>query len=133
MFSKLVVKLTVTLLKNVTLANQDRIVLTNSILHVLKALPIRDALVVNENGRLMVNGREIDLETAKILRESAKAALTSQALRIINDQVSFIAITTGVHQADNPWSMIFGKSALWYGQQQDKFLKILAGVDGDEE
>ena len=99
--------------------------LTSMTLDKLGALPIRDIIYV-ENNQLFLNGTPVDHEKARMLRESAISALNNQALNLIREHVDFAAITHGVHRAESPTQMIFGKAALWYGQQERKFLEELA-------
>ncbi|HEY9826357.1 MAG TPA: hypothetical protein V6D19_12990 [Stenomitos sp.] len=123
------IKLVIFLLTRAKISNENRLSLTNAVLDKLGALPVRDAIRQDETGALLVNDRPVDLETAKLLRESARGALNSMALKVVREQVEFAAITVGVHQATDPWAMIFGKSAIWYHQQQEKYLKILVGQE----
>jgi hypothetical protein len=63
----------------------------------------------------------------RLLRESALAALNNQALKLVHDRTTFAAITSGLHQASNDQQIGFGKAAIWYGQKEIEFLKLLAG------
>lgn len=129
MFSKLVTKFAVYLLNKATLSKENHALLSTCVLDKLVALPFRDIIVYNEEGNLLVNGNPLDLEKMRLLRESARAALSNQALKIIRDQVAYEAIKIGVHQAQIVDQMVFGKSAIWWGEQELKHLLTLAQMD----
>lgn len=126
---KFAVKLAQFLLKQ-NLSPELRMSLTTTILENLHALPFRDIILVNEKNILLVNGRQLDLEQTIQLRESARGALQSVALNLINDQVLFNAVTLGVHKVERPEQMMFSRAAIWWGQQQHSLLKLLAGDNG---
>lgn len=126
---RLAVWLTQFLLKQ-KLSKELRVKLMTSILDNLQALPFREIIRVNEQGVLLVNDRTLDIESTVQLRESAHAALQSVALKLINDQVAFNAVTLGVHKVETPDQMIFSRAAIWWGQQQRSLLQLLAGDDG---
>ncbi len=126
---KFAVWLAMKLLKQ-NLPQELRSKLVTSILDNLQALPFRDIISVNEQGILLVNGRPLDNESGMQLRESSRAALQSVALKFINDQVAFNAVTMGVHKVERPEQMVFSRAAIWWGQQQLIQLRLLAGDDG---
>lgn len=105
--------------------------LTVSILKELGALPLRDMIITNQEGILLVNGRPLDLESARLLRESASATLNSKAFAFVREQVLFNAVKTGVHKAETPLQMLFAKAAIWWGQEEDRILRTLAQADGN--
>lgn len=113
-------------LKSADLTLEDRALLTTLILDKVGALPLRDLVVLNDGGSLIINGKPIDAETAKNLQTSAKAALRNQALRLIRDQVIFTAITIGVHKLEKVDQSFFARAAIWFGQQEQEYLELLA-------
>lgn len=114
------------LLKSSNITLEDRNTLTTAILDKLTILPMYDIIKVNENGQLLINNRIVDLEKAKLLRESAMAALNNQSLKAVHEQVLFNAITMGVHNVITPDQMFFSRAAIWYSQQEIAILKTLA-------
>lgn len=112
------------------LSQELRLKLTTSILETLQALPFRDIISVNEKGVMLVNGRQLELEQMIQLRESARGALQSTALKLIEDQVLFNAVTIGVHKLEKTEQILFSRAAIWWGQQQHELLKLLAGDNG---
>lgn len=126
MLGKLSTKLVVKLLKWSDLDIRDRNILTTQILDSLMVLPIYDIIKISEEGSLIINNRPVDIEKARILRESAIAALSNQSLRAVHDQVLFEAVSMGVHNVDRPEQMFFARAAIWYAQHEVNILKTLA-------
>lgn len=130
MLNKLISKLTIFALKNKKLSGDEKTECLNALLDNLLALPIYAIIKTDEQNRLIINNVLLDYEKALQLRESAKAALNNQALNLVNEQIAFMAVNLGVHQAFNNEQIVFAKSALWNMQETNKLLKTLAG---DEE
>lgn len=126
---RLAVKLAQFLLKR-NLSKELKAKLMTSILDNLRALPFRDIISVNEQGVLLVNNRSLELEQAIQLRESARSALQSVALKFVNDQVSFKAVNIGIHNLETVDQILFSRAAIWWGQQQQNLLHLLAKEDG---
>lgn len=133
MWGSIATKLAIFALKSARLPVKDRNLLTACILDRLAALPLRDIIHVNEEGNLLVNGRPVDVETARQLRESARGALTSTAFKFIRQQVAFQAINIGVHKAEDELQMFFGRAAIWWGQQEEIQLRLLAQMTPEED
>ena len=126
MFSRLATKLTVWLLKKSNLSLAERTTLVATLLDRLNAIPSRDIIGVNEEGRLVVNGQPLDLEGARQLREGSKLLLESPTWKFVREQVEFRAVVLGVHNGDTPEKVYFSKVAIWFGQQIDEILQLLA-------
>ncbi len=129
MLSTLATRLAVFALTRSDLTIADRNKLTFAILDTNYALPFRDIIQVNDVGETLLNGHPLDMDKARQLRESARAALDNQALDVIRAQVAFAAVTLGVHKVLNAEQMLFARAALWWGQESDKHLRMLAQVD----
>jgi len=125
MFQNFITKMTAYLLKK-NLSLKNRTILTTALLKNLVAIQSCDIIKTNEEGKLAVNGRELDFEGAKILRESAISALDNQAWKFVKEQVEFEAVKIGVHFGDTPEKVFFSKAAIWQGLQVEEFLKKLA-------
>lgn len=122
-----VVKVVCWLLKR-DLSVQDRIVLTNTLLEQLGALPFSAIIKVSDSGHITVRDKPLDAELYGSLKESAKAALENPAIQLMWEANAFEAVEFGVHQGLNEYHLLFAKTALWNGQQERKFLKELAGT-----
>ena len=131
MLNTTLVNIIVKLLQKSNLSLEDRNNLTTAVLDKLEALPLRAIIENNEEGILLVNGREVDLEKAGMLRTNAKSLLESPLHKLIHQQVAFKAITMGVHKVKTVEEMIFARAALWWGQQEISLLKLLAGQEED--
>jgi len=129
----MIVKLTTWLLKRSNLSKKDRMLLTNAILDKLYAIPTRDIITLNEEGRLLVNNVPLDHEKTIQLRDSARAALNSQVRNLVKSQVAYKAVTMGVHKSKDIDELYFAKAAIWWGQQEDDLLKLLAGQEDLEQ
>lgn len=126
------IKLVLFLLKHKKVSMADRHKLLNGVLDKLAALPVHDIIQVSESGSLIVNGKVLSVEELGLLRESAKNALQSRALGLVQDQVLFTAFTFGINTSTNFDQIYFSKAAIWWGQQQHKLLKLLANVNDEE-
>lgn len=127
MFLGAISKLVRYLLSRADLPLRERQLLTSCLLDKLAARPLHDMIKHNEEGFLLVNGRTVDMETARALRESARAALDNVSLKFIREQVERVAITTSLHKATSDLDNYFGKAAIFWGQQEIEHLKLLAG------
>lgn len=126
MFSKIVTKLTVFALRHKKLNTEQKNECVNALLDNLHALPIRSIISYNEQGTLLVNGKQVELEIAQRLREGAKRMLDNPARMIVRDQVAWLAVNVGIHQGNTLEQIMFAKTALWNGQEEDKLYKQLA-------
>lgn len=133
MFGKIAAKFARFLLNNVHLSTVDRNLLTTCILDNLAALPLRDMIRFSEDGTLFVNGKIVDPEMARILRESAKGALDNVAMKYIYDQVIYQAMSIGTYKAETEAQVFFGKCAVWGEQQKYKHLQTLASYGIEKE
>jgi len=114
------------LLRHKRLSSVDRTRLTNTILDSIQALPTHAIITVNEN-KIFIRGTELDGERALVIREGAQSALNNVALRTIQEQVLYQAVSLGVHQALTSEQMNFAKAAIWFGEEENKLLRLLAG------
>ena len=122
----IITKIVIWLLKKSELSLRDRTALVTQLLDNLEAIQSRDIIKVNNEGQLVVNDRILDVEGARQLRESAIAILNSSAWKFVREQVEFRAVVLGVHNGDTPEKVYFSKVAIWFGQQIDEILQLLA-------
>lgn len=125
MLNNIALKL-IKILLNKSLDITQRNQLSNIILDNLDALPIRGIINIDDEGQILINGRSLDLEKAMQLREASRVALENKALQIVNEQVTYTAVVNGINKAITPEQMNFNKAAIWFGQEQERLLKILA-------
>lgn len=123
MVARLVTRITIWLLKSSHLSNEERQLLTSALLDKLGALPLHATIVVDEAGQFFVNGKQLDLDTARKLRESARSMMNNFARRFVREQVKYMAINIGVHQNTSPDQGLFAKTALYNFQEEDELYR----------
>lgn len=128
MLKRFGIKILSYLLKSSELSDEDRSLLTTLVLDNLHALPIRDIISVNDDGSVVVNGRTLTPEQVLAYKESARGALNNSALKLIHEQVNYVAVSQGIHKANSSKDLLFSQSAIWYGQQEIKKLESLANI-----
>lgn len=124
-------RVTVWLLKNNRIGNEERQLLTTALLDKLGALPLRARIVVDDAGQIFVDGRQMTLETARQMHTGAKAMLNNFARRIVREQITYMAVTKGVHENVSPEQGLFAKAALWSFQEEDDLYAKLAQTEAD--
>lgn len=126
MRSELGVRLALWLLDG-TLPIKTRHLLTRKLLDGLGALPLADIIYTDaETKELVINGRIAEVEEIRRLRETARSALNNPALKLIREQVAYIASVMGSAKAVTIDDLQFTRAALWWGQEEDRILKTLA-------
>lgn len=133
MLGKLIAKLTVFALRSKNLSLEQRILCTSALLDNLHAVPLRNTITFDDQGTLFINGKALDYEKARQLRESAKGMLESQAREFVRQQVKFKAIEIGVHNGLTNEQILFSKAALWFGIEEDNLYHALAGYGDSTE
>lgn len=113
------------------LSTADKSLLISAVLTKLAAIPLRDILYVSESRKLFVNGKEVSIEKANQLRGSAMMAMRSEAFKLIREQVVYATFVQAAHGSVSTEDLMFGKAALWWGQQEDKYFKMLTDEDRD--
>ena len=107
--------------KKAKLSLEDRVALTTAILNSLSVLPIDDAIVIKPDA-IIINGKPLDTEQMVQFTESCKALKDNKARQVFNEQIKFLAINMGVHQALTVEQMMFSKAAIWCLQQLETLL-----------
>ncbi len=109
-----------------SLSLEERNSIVIHILENLHALPINGIISTNDEGEILLNGRSLSIEQIRQLRESARLALDNAALKVINEQVLYASVVGGLHKAISPEDLYFYRAAIWFSQQLEAQLKILA-------
>ena len=99
------------------------------VMHMLdvEAVPLSAIVDVNEDGQLTISGRTLDIEKAKQLQVHARAALENKALALIREQVRYESYVGAAVKVKTPDELTFYRAALWWGQMEEKYLRLLAG------
>ncbi len=123
---KLFTKIIDKYLSNPNLPIEDRNILIKHIMVDLKNVPLSSIITTNEAGEVLLNGSSLDIEKAKQLREAARIAVDNIALKVVTHEVLYTAVVGGLHKATSPEDLYFYRAAIWFGQQLEAQLKILA-------
>lgn len=125
MLNKLGLKLVSFLFKrNLTLEQRNELI--TYIMKDLGSLPIHGIITTSDTGELLIGGSSLDIAKAKQLRESARVALDNVAMKVITQEVLYQAVVGGLHKSRNDFDLYFYRAAIWFGQQQEAHLKVLA-------
>lgn len=128
MFERLATKLAVRLLSIAALSVESRNLLTAKVLDAVGALPLHDILTVHD-GEIRVNGVPLEYDQAVRLREGAKQALANPTLKLVWDQVRYSSFVGGVSTGGSPQDILFYRTAIWNGEQERAWLRVLAGTE----
>ena len=109
------------------LSIQNRTLLINLVLDRLSSLPIKNIIVLNENGSLVINGKELDQEEMHLLQDNAKNLRDNRAFGLIQDQVLHNALSFGLNASTTLEMLYTSKAAVWWGMEQNKLIKLIAG------
>lgn len=121
------------MLKSAALSNEDRQLLTSAVLDRLGVLPTRARITVDESGVIFLDGKQMTLDAARMLRDGSRAMLNNFARRIVRETVEFLAVKQGVHENTSPEQGLFAKAALWFYQEESDLYLRLAQVEGEED
>lgn len=123
---KLTTKIALIILKRKDLPLEDKTALSTALLENFDIRQFTDVLKIDEQGNVLVNGKSVDMELARKMRESAKYTLDSTVRKLVRDQVDILAINLGVHNGDTLEKVLFSRAALWVHQQEERFYILLA-------
>lgn len=126
MFGKFVTKIVIWLMRNSKFSIENRVALTTVLLDKLHSIPSHDIINVDGNGRVFVNGKEIDHGKVSQMRQQAQDLLEHPLRQFVRDEVSFRAVKIGVHQAMDLQQVLFAKAAIWQAQQEEEIYEQLA-------
>lgn len=109
-----------------SLSRDERALYTGFLLNSLEGIPVRDIILINEQGELLVNGRPLTPEELSAYGKMAKGLLDSPLMKLIWDQIRYTSFKGGVSEGINQDSIIFYRTALWFGEQERAWLRMLA-------
>lgn len=101
------------------------------ILDSLHAMPLTDIIIASEAG-LFVQGKEVGIEQGSILRNAAMQMTRNKAWSLIREQVVYESFVGSSVKAVKPEDLLFYRAALWWGQQEEKYLRLLIGENQPE-
>lgn len=91
-----------------------------------EAVPLRDIITLSEDGELFLQGKAASMGDVLGLREAATTALNNRAFNLIREQVQYESFVGAATKAVTGEDLIFYRAALWWGQQMESHLKLLA-------
>lgn len=114
------------------LTRENRALFTGYLLKSIDGVPVRDIINVNEEGDLLVEGRPLTLDELHAFKNMAKGLLDNLLLKTIWDQIRYQCFKMGVSEGINSDSILFARTALWFGEQERQWLRLFAGAtDGN--
>lgn len=123
---RLAVTLAVYLLK-LPLSQRDKTRLVGAILDVTHAIPLKEVLTFDPNGRLSsIRGRKPEMEDITRLKEGALAMLDNSARKLVSEEVLALAGRRAVVEGDTPEKLYFYRSAIWWAQAENDFFTRLS-------
>lgn len=126
MFGRIITSLIVWVMNNTRFSIENRTKCITALLNKLNFIPHKDIIEIDGQGRTVINGRLLDLDKARQLRESAKAMLANQCRNLVREQVAFKAVSLGVHNGTTPEQLFWCRTALWIYQQENELYHALA-------
>jgi hypothetical protein len=129
MISKIIAKFSAWLLRHKDLSVESKNIIASAMIENLHALPIRSIISFDEQGTVLINGEQLDIERAKLLRESASAGVRSTARKLIRDQLLYEALKKGVGEGFTPDQILFSKAIIWWYEQEDYLYRQLSGPE----
>ncbi len=123
MLNKIIVWIVLKVLKNHKIKGQQRTKILNELLKNIGSLPLGSTISFDSRGTIYLNGKNLDPEQSIAFRESCVALKNSYARTILREQLKFLAIRQGIHEAINDEQILFAKAALWYMHQEDELLE----------
>jgi hypothetical protein len=94
----------------------------------VQAWPLH-AIIVDSGEGLLINGQPLDIEKARVLRDSALRVLENQAFNLCHDQVRFLAVKEGLATGLPPEGLLFYRAAMWNMENMKSVLARLAQTD----
>jgi len=115
------------IIRIVPFSDKSRLELVNGLINRAGGVPIHSIITVDENRRILVQGKALSVEDILRMRESARTLLDSPLRKLIQQQVRFSAIDEGYLKSQDPTkTALFYKAAIWFSQQEDELLRGLA-------
>lgn len=127
MLGSIISKLTIFALNSKRLSGDQRTAVMNEALKNISLLPSKDVIKFDMEGTLMVRGKKLDFETAKMFKESCMVLQDNFARKIFEEQTAYEAIKLGIHNGLNTEMIQFSKAILWWNEQQNKLISLVLG------
>ncbi len=121
----MIASLVLFVLRKCKLSQKERTLLLNELVSTTGALPLH-ATITEDGGVISIRGVPLSGEYATKVRENASAALHNLALQAVDEQTLYLAVSNGIHLAQNFDNVLFAKAAVWVVEQRKRLLEALA-------
>ncbi len=108
------------------LTSKQRNEIVIHLLNSVHAVPLGAIIDENDQGEMTVSGRTISMEKGSRLQSAAFAALNNETMNLIREQVKYEAYVGAATKTATPEDLGFYRAALWWGQREEYFLKLLS-------
>ena len=126
MIGRLIARLTIAVLKCKRLTGEDKAMVTSALIDNIHAIPIRSVISYSQEGRLIINGREMPIDHIVPFVEGCQALRDSVQRKVIRDQILYNANEIGIAEGLTPDMILFSKAAIWVVREQDRLIDELA-------
>jgi len=123
---KFIVWLTIRLLNSQRITGEQKTRVMASLLKNIHAIPIHDVVSFTSDKSMIIDGKRFDAEQARLFVESIDGLKNSYARKVINAQLTYMALKLGVKEGLNPEQIQFSKAVLWFIQEENNLIEILS-------
>lgn len=95
--------------------------ITSALLKNIGAIPIKETFEFNQQGQLMIRGKQVEVEQAIAIKEGAYALRNNNVRTLIREQMKGKALLQGI-ASQNLEQNIFARACLWVMIQEDELL-----------
>lgn len=125
--SKWLTKLILLALKSSKIEGKEKNKIINALLENIGVLPIKDAISIDEQGRILVRGKPItDMDMANSIKQGASAILDNGTRKIVKEQLMVEAGKILLYMSKTPEDLLFAKAIVWTINNEDKIYNNLA-------
>lgn len=124
MFRKITTKLALWCIKKSKLTLEQKAEITAALLENIGALPIRNVIEFDDSNTLVINGQQIDMEKAILIKTGAKVLRDNFTRQVIRNQIKYNALMLAI-TGTNIEQIMFAKAANWVLLQEEELLKKL--------
>ena len=119
-------RIVIWLLRSSRLKGDRKTAVMAALLENIHAMPLRDIVGFDQDGTMLIAGKKLDAEQAISFSESVNGLKNSYARKILHSQMTFNAITIGIHQAMTPEQVQFSKAVLWVIQEENRLIESIS-------
>lgn len=106
------------------ITNEERHLIISKLTQAINIYPIRDAIMLQKDGAILANGMRLSFEERNAFIQSIKAIKGNNALRLLLDQIMYMAIGFGLHQGQNVEQIMYAKFGVFFVTEFRKNLEL---------